>query len=157
MPFCQVYMVNHPSSIWSLFPCSVANIFGNWLHGIDNRFRTLIRVGALAISWLLWLCRNDKVFNAKIYSSLQVIYRCTSTLHLWSSSSMDGALRPVYKGMCTIGDYGEVYFFPDMGGSIIYGSNIHHLSHCCSWSLCMICNSPFSCMHLSYAEDGCNA
>jgi hypothetical protein len=39
-------------SIWSIIqigsglypPCSVANIFGNWLHGIDHRFRTLLRV-----------------------------------------------------------------------------------------------------------------
>jgi hypothetical protein len=80
-------------SIWSIIqiastlypPRSVANIFGNWLHGIDNRFRTLIRVGALAIIWSLWLCRNDKVFDNKISSPLQVIYRCTGTLRLWSS------------------------------------------------------------------------
>jgi hypothetical protein len=79
-------------SIWSLiqvastlYPAtSVANIFGNWLHGIDIRFRMLIRVGALAVIWSLWLCRNDKVFNDKNYSLLQVIYRCTSILRLWS-------------------------------------------------------------------------
>jgi hypothetical protein len=78
-------------SIWSIIqvastlypPCRVANIFGNWLHGIDNRFRTLIRVGALAVIWSLWLC--SKVFNNKLSSLLQVIYRCTGTLRLWSS------------------------------------------------------------------------
>jgi hypothetical protein len=40
-------------SIWSCIqvasdlypPTSVANIFGNWFHGIDHRFRTFIRVG----------------------------------------------------------------------------------------------------------------
>jgi hypothetical protein len=71
--------------IWSIIqvafdlysPHSVVNIFGNWLHGIDNRFRTLIRVGELAVIWSLWLCRNDKVL-----SPLQVIYRCTGTLRL---------------------------------------------------------------------------
>jgi hypothetical protein len=44
-------------SIWSVIqvtsklypPTSVTNIFGNWLHGIDLRFRTLIRVGALVL------------------------------------------------------------------------------------------------------------
>ena len=79
-------------SIWSIIqvastlypPGSMANIFGNWLHGIDNRFRTLIRVGALAIIWSLWLCRNDKVFNGQNFSRLQVIYRCTWILCLWS-------------------------------------------------------------------------
>ena len=80
-------------SIWSVIqvasgmypPCSIANIFSNWLHGIDHRFRNLLRVGALAIIWSLWLSRNDIIFNAKINSFLQVIYRSTSMLRLWSS------------------------------------------------------------------------
>jgi hypothetical protein len=66
-------------------PTSVVNIFGNWLHGTDHGFRMFIRVGALAIIWSLWLCRNDKVFNDKNYSLLQVIYRCTATLRSWSA------------------------------------------------------------------------
>jgi hypothetical protein len=28
-------------------PTSVANVFGNWLHGIDPRFKLLLRVGTL--------------------------------------------------------------------------------------------------------------
>jgi hypothetical protein len=98
--FYHQYTIKHlffqcrfAGSIWSIIqvasdlypPCSVANIFGNWLHGIDNRFRTHIRVGALAIIWSLWLYRNDKVFNDKVSSPLQVIYRCTGTFRLWSS------------------------------------------------------------------------
>jgi hypothetical protein len=79
-------------SVWSLLqtastlypPTSVANIFRNWLHGIYFRFRVLIRVWVLAVIWSLWLCINDKVFNDKNYSLLQVIYRCTSMLRLWS-------------------------------------------------------------------------
>jgi hypothetical protein len=43
--------------IWSvvqgtsdLYPLqSVVNIFKNWLHDIDHKFRTLIRVGALTV------------------------------------------------------------------------------------------------------------
>jgi hypothetical protein len=70
-------------SIWSIIqvasslypPTSVANVFGNWLHGIDLRFRMLIRVGALAVIWALSLCRNDKIFNDKNCSLLQVIYK----------------------------------------------------------------------------------
>jgi hypothetical protein len=79
-------------SIWSLIqvasslypPTCVPNIFGNWLHDIDLRFRMLIRVGALVVIWSLWLCRNDKVFNDKNCSLLQGIYRCTCILPLWS-------------------------------------------------------------------------
>jgi hypothetical protein len=70
-------------SIWSiiqiafnLYPLtSVANIFRNWLHGIDLRFRTLIRLGALAVICSLSVCINDKVSNTKKCSLFQVIYR----------------------------------------------------------------------------------
>jgi hypothetical protein len=61
----------------------------------------LIRVGALAVIWSLWLCRNDKVFNDKNYSLLQVIYRCTSTLRLWSPlQRMEN--RDLFMEVCTL-------------------------------------------------------
>jgi hypothetical protein len=109
-------------SIWSLiqvassmYPStSVANIFGNWLHGIDLRFRTLLRVGALGVVWSLWLCRNNKVFNDKNYS-LQM-YRYSSFM---VTSAVGGASRPIYGGLYMIGGYCEEYFFPYMGGRII--------------------------------------
>ena len=79
-------------SIWSAIqmasnlyqPTSVANIFGNWLNGIDNKLRTILRVGALAVIWSLWLCRNDKIFSDKNFTCLQVLYRCTCILLSWS-------------------------------------------------------------------------
>ena len=78
-------------SIWSAIqiasnlypPSSVANIFGNWLNGVHKRFKQLIREAALAVIWPLWLCRNDKVFNDKNVSVMQVIYRTTATLRAW--------------------------------------------------------------------------
>jgi hypothetical protein len=97
-----------PRSIWSLIqvasilypPTSVANIFGNWLHGIDLKFRTLIRVGALAVIWSLWLCRNDKVFNDKNCSLLQVVYKCTDIIRLWSPlQRMEN--RDLFTKVCT--------------------------------------------------------
>jgi hypothetical protein len=80
-------------SIWSiiqvastLYPTtSVAKVFGNWLHGTDLRFRRLIRMVALAVMWTLWLCKNNKINNDKNCSILQVFYRCTVILHLWST------------------------------------------------------------------------
>jgi hypothetical protein len=44
---------------------SVANVFGNWLHGLQHKFRILIRLGQLVIIWLRWLRRYDKNFNDK--------------------------------------------------------------------------------------------
>lgn len=36
-------------------PRSMANLFGNWLQGVDHKSRMLIRVGAAALFWSLWL------------------------------------------------------------------------------------------------------
>jgi hypothetical protein len=66
-------------------PRSIANIFGNWINDIERRFKKHIRMGAIAFIWSLWLYRNDKVFNDKQSSILQVIYRGISALRLWSS------------------------------------------------------------------------
>ena len=79
-------------SIWSAIqvasnlypPSSVANIFGNWLHGLNNTLRKHIWVGAIDLLWSLWLCRNDRVFNAKFSSSIQVIFSCAHYLREWS-------------------------------------------------------------------------
>jgi hypothetical protein len=78
-------MVSHPDRFYLIHPCSVANIFGNWLNGVDSKFKLLISVGAIAIILSLWLCRNDKVFNDKNSSVMQVIYRYTATLQSWSA------------------------------------------------------------------------
>ena len=106
-------------SIWSTIqiasnlypPKSVANVFGNWLHGIDKSLRTVIRVGAIAVIWSLSLCRNDKVFSDKNVSLLQVLYRCTNTLRMWSTlqraghrglfteacARLEGAVRDIFS------------------------------------------------------------
>jgi hypothetical protein len=65
-------------------PCTVANIFGNWLHEVDQRDR-IIRVRPVALLWSLWLRRNDNVFNAKNYSPMQVIFQCAYYLRSWST------------------------------------------------------------------------
>ena len=76
-------MVSHPDRFYLISPRTVANIFGNWLN-VDPRFKLFSRVGAIAVIWSLWLCKNDKVFNDKNSSLMQVIYRCTATLRSWS-------------------------------------------------------------------------
>jgi hypothetical protein len=55
------FQCNFARSIWSVIqvasglytPTSIANIFGNWLHGIDYKFLILLRVGAMALIWSL--------------------------------------------------------------------------------------------------------
>jgi hypothetical protein len=52
---------NFARSIWSVIqaasglypPTSIANVFGNWVHGIDSKYIILLRVGAMALIWSL--------------------------------------------------------------------------------------------------------
>src|SRR3954462_15136813 len=55
------------------------------MNGIEDKYGTLFRVGALSIIWSLWLGRNDKIFNNIVSSPLQVIYRATAFLRSWTS------------------------------------------------------------------------
>jgi hypothetical protein len=75
-----------------------------------------------------------KVFNDKVSSPLQVIYRCTRTLRLWSSLQRaehwdlftEVLRRSVHGWRLWRG-----ILFPNMGNSIIYGLNLHRLRRCC--------------------------
>ena len=94
-------------SIWSIIqiasnlypPTSVANIFGHWLDGILNRVKTLLRVGGYALLWSLWLCWNNLVFNNINSSALQVIFRCTHSLRMWSTLQRT-EYQPLSKVVC---------------------------------------------------------
>jgi hypothetical protein len=91
-------------------PELVLPIFWKLASCIDLRFMTLIRVGALDVIWTLWLCRNDKKC-----SLLQVLYRCTCTLRLWSPlrrmENRDLFMEVYTRLEATMGD-----IFPHMGG-----------------------------------------
>jgi hypothetical protein len=129
-------------------PRSVANIVGNWLHDIDNRFRPLIRVGVLAVIWSLWLCRNDKMFNDKFlltcrsFTGVPVLFVYG---RLFSGRSTETYLRrSMHSWRLRRG-----ILFPNMGGSIIYGLNLHRRRRCCIWSFChVICRFIFWIVYL---------
>ena len=56
-------------------PHSVSSMFGSWLCGLSKELKLLALLGAAAMYWSLWLCRNDLVFEMKhTYFPLQVIY-----------------------------------------------------------------------------------
>ena len=39
------------------------------MNGVDLRFKLFCRMGAIAVIWSLWLCRNDKFLMIKIHLS----------------------------------------------------------------------------------------
>ena len=67
-------------------PTSIPNLFGNWLVGINKILKGHIRVGVCALLWAIWNCRNDRVFNrSRSINFLQVIFRATASIRMWSS------------------------------------------------------------------------
>jgi hypothetical protein len=66
-------------------PTSVHNMFTDWLHGFHRELKSKILVGANAICWVIWLTRNNEVFNKVLAPSyLQVIFRGTYWIRFWS-------------------------------------------------------------------------
>jgi hypothetical protein len=117
-------------------PASVANIFRNWIHDIDQKYKILLRVEVIALIWSLWLCRNDKVFNDKKNPLLQVIYRCIGTLRLWSPlQCME--FHDLLREMCTHLEDTARDLSHGMDDSIIFGLALHHLKH---FTISHLCN-----------------
>jgi hypothetical protein len=51
-------------------------LFTDWLDGINRKLKYKILVGASAICWVIWLTRNNIIFDkAAAPSYLQVIFR----------------------------------------------------------------------------------
>jgi hypothetical protein len=66
-------------------PTSVHNLFTGWLDGINRKLKYKILVGASAICWVIWLTRNNIIFDkAAAPSYLQVIFRGTYWIRSWS-------------------------------------------------------------------------
>lgn len=123
-------------STWSIIqiasnlypPTSVANIFGHWLDGIPNMFKALIRVGAYALIWSLWLCRNDLVFNGKMLLLCRLFSVVRNRfIHglCYNDRSTNRCSRRYVRGWSRW----LRRVFSNMGGSITSGSIHHHLRH----------------------------
>ena len=66
-------------------PLNVSNMFGIWLNGVDKNTKARIRVGACALVWSIWNCRNDIIFNKRtIVTVMQVIHTATHYMHEWA-------------------------------------------------------------------------
>ena len=66
-------------------PLTISHMFDSWLAGVAPKTAAHIRVGACALLWALWNCRNDVAFNRQtITNFLQVIFRASTWIHTWS-------------------------------------------------------------------------
>ena len=82
---------HHAKEIWKIVylatglapPRSISHMLGNWLSNFDNNERRVILVGAAALCWAIWKCRNDIIFNKTKYSLfMQTVFRGTYWLRL---------------------------------------------------------------------------
>jgi hypothetical protein len=91
-------------------PRSVTDIIENWPNDVDPRFKLLIRVGALGVIWSVWLCKNDKFLNDKLF-----YYACYLPVHNFAPFMVIfitcGESRSIYGGIYAVGDHGEGYFY----------------------------------------------
>jgi hypothetical protein len=80
-------------------PKSTSHMFGSWITRFAPGIRNQILVGIAAICWVLWLNRNDAVFqNLVINSYLQVILRGTFWIRQWSSLYKEEERRMMKEG-----------------------------------------------------------
>jgi hypothetical protein len=78
--------------MWRCYPFALVchaldllDIFGSWLLGMDLKTKNLVITGVSALCWAIWISRNNLVFdNAHMMTYLQVLFRGTHWLRLWS-------------------------------------------------------------------------
>ena len=80
-------------------PKPTSHMFGSWIRRFAPGLRKQMIVGIAAFCWVLWLNRNDAVFqNLFAKSYLQVIFRWTFWIQHWSLLSKEQERRMIEDG-----------------------------------------------------------
>ena len=102
-------------------PSSVSNMFGNWLNGIPKDYKPLVLVGAAALCWSVWHCRNVVVFDNKKHSFLRVIFTTIHWLRTWPILQQPSSQDTLVAASHFLAQVAK-YFLPGrMGGSLVLG------------------------------------
>jgi hypothetical protein len=95
---------------------SISHLFGSWLRWFHKDLKPLILLGAAATCWLLWLCRNDLVFEKKhVYSLLQVVYSVIHWLRTYVILQKPYTQALVQKALEQLMQTVTVFFFRTYG------------------------------------------
>ena len=63
-----------------------------------NNERRVILVGAAALCWAIWRCRNDIIFNKTKYSLfMQTVFRGTYWLRLWAQLQRKDMIKVLFR------------------------------------------------------------
>ena len=97
---------HHAKEIWKIVylatgltpPRSISHMLGNWLSNFDNNESRVVLVGAAALCWAIWRCRNDIIFNKTKYSSfIQAVFKGTYWLHLWAQLQHKDMIKVLFR------------------------------------------------------------
>ena len=79
-------------------PKSISHMLENRLSNFDNNERRVVLVGAAALCWAIWRCRNDIIFNKiKYLSFIQAIFRGTYWLRLWAQLQRKDMIKVLFR------------------------------------------------------------
>ena len=70
-------------------------MLGNWLSNFDDNEKRVILVGAAALCWAIWRCRNDITFNNTKYSSF--MQAGTYWLRLWAHLQHEDTSKVLFR------------------------------------------------------------
>jgi hypothetical protein len=71
-------------------PHNVQHMISMWTNQVRGKLRHQLLAGASVFCWTIWLSKNDVVFDKTLIKSLmQVLYRGTHWLYLWSQLEND--------------------------------------------------------------------
>src|SRR6185312_5185138 len=87
-------------------------MFGHWLDGIQSNLKPLILLGASALCWSLWLCRNAFIFQNKHTSFLQVISLTTHWLRTWTVLQKSSSQEVVIAASRYLAQVANEFFLP---------------------------------------------
>jgi len=99
-------------SLGTSYTYSVDDMFGHWLDGIRSNLKPLILLGASALCWSLWLCRNAFIFENKHTSFLQVIYLTMHWLRTWAVRQKSSSQEVVVAASQYLAQVAKEFFYP---------------------------------------------
>jgi hypothetical protein len=102
-------------------PRSIAHMFGGWSKLGQQKHNLLLLTGAAALCWVIWLIRNDLVFNkCQPKTFLQVLFRATYWLRFWAPLQQLDEHRVPIQGACRNLESQAMFIFALNGWNFSY-------------------------------------
>jgi len=93
----------------------------SWLNGIPKKLKPLVLVGAAALCWSVWLCRNTVIFDNKQFSFLQVIFSTMHWLRTWAILQWPSFQEVLVETSLFWLRWPRYFLLGHMGGSLVLG------------------------------------